>query len=108
MKTLDKIQIGERILRQRLRLGWTRAQLAERIGLSVNSLRSIETGAKGISMETLTKLSNQLKLTADYILYGESGEHAELEPIIEMLRACPKDKLPAVSQLLRVYLTFLD
>lgn len=49
--------IGHRIRRERVRLGLTQEQLAERLNLSPNYLAHLERGTRGASMRTLILLS---------------------------------------------------
>lgn len=62
--------IGQRIRECRLKAGYTQAQFAELMDISVNFLSEIETGKKGMSQETIYKLCQKLQLSADYILFG--------------------------------------
>jgi len=57
---LDFKAIGNRIRQQREFLGYTRDYLAEQLSVSTNFCRDMEIGAKGMSVQTLTKLSNIL------------------------------------------------
>jgi len=57
---LDFKAIGSRIRLQREFLGYTRDYLSEQLSLSTNFCRNIEIGAKGMSIQTLTRLSNIL------------------------------------------------
>ena len=66
-------EIGMRIRAQRELLGYTREVLAERLGVSPKFCSDIENGVKGMSLETLCKLSKELLLTTDYILFGKNG-----------------------------------
>lgn len=62
--------IGQRIRECRLKAGYTQAQFAELMDISINFLSEIETGKKGMSQETIYKLCQKLQLSADYILFG--------------------------------------
>ena len=62
--------IGQRIRECRLKEGYTQAQFAELMDISVNFLSEIETGKKGMSQETIYRLCQKLQLSADYILFG--------------------------------------
>jgi len=68
--SLDIKAIGIRIRNQREFLGFTREQLAEMIDVTPKFCSDIELGVKGMSLNTLDLLSNMLKLSTDYILYG--------------------------------------
>ena len=71
MEKLDLIVIGERIRTQRVLLGITREKMAELLEISPLFVYNIEVGSRGMSLNTLAKLSRILKVTTDYILFGE-------------------------------------
>ena len=60
MQELNYKEIGNRIKKQREFLGFTREHLAEQLSKSINFCRDIEIGAKGISIQTLGKISEDL------------------------------------------------
>jgi len=104
---LDFKAIGNRIRRQREFLGYTREYLSEQLSVSVNFCRDIEIGAKGMSVQTLVKLSNILKLSLDYILLGETlNDNAE--PLILMLNACKPEKLKYAAEILKSFLLAIE
>jgi len=91
---LDIKAIGKRIRNQREFLGFTREQLAEMIDVTPKFCSDIELGVKGMSLNTLDLLSNALKLSTDYILYGnfEKNEPDAERRIYKMLASCPSSK----------------
>lgn len=91
---LDIKAIGKRIRNQREFLGFTREQLAEMIDVTPKFCSDIELGVKGMSLNTLDILSNKLKLSTDYILYGNlNKDESGTEKIIyKMLASCPSPK----------------
>lgn len=91
---MDIKAIGIRIRKQREFLGFTREQLAEMINVTPKFCSDIELGVKGMSLNTLDMLSNMLKLSTDYILYGNHNkDETNTERIIDkMLASCPSYK----------------
>ena len=65
---MDYRSIGENIRKYRKTKKMTQETLAERAGLSVNYIGSIERGEKLPSLETFIVILNQLGVTADCIL----------------------------------------
>ena len=65
MKTIQYKDMGARIRAQRERLGYTREQLAEKLDVSTKFCSDIELGIKGISIQTLAKLSDLLCLRTE-------------------------------------------
>ena len=107
MRELDFKAIGIRIRRQREFLGYTRDYLSEQLSVSVNFCRDIEIGAKGMSVQTLAKLSNILKLSLDYILLGETVDR-DAESLILMLNSCRPEKRKYAEDILRSFLLAID
>ena len=107
MQELNFIEIGIRIRRQREFLGYTRDYLSEQLSVSVNFCRDIEIGAKGMSIQTLAKLSNILKLSLDYILLGKTTSN-EADSIILMLNSCKPEKRKYAEDIMRSFLLAVD
>ena len=107
MRELDYREIGIRIRRQREFIGYTRDYLSEQLSVSVNFCRDIEIGAKGMSIQTLAKLSNILKLSLDYILLGETTTR-EVDSLIIMLNSCRPEKRKYAEDILKSFLLAID
>lgn len=107
MDELDFKAIGNRIRQQREFLGYTRDYLAEQLSVSTNFCRDMEIGAKGMSVQTLTKLSNILKLPADYILLGKTFDSGA-EPLVMMLHSCKPEKRKYAEDILKSFLLALE
>lgn len=65
-------QIGLRLRELRETQGLTREQMAERADISVQFLADIETGRKGMTVQTLRKLVLVLHCSSDQLLFGVS------------------------------------
>jgi transcriptional regulator with XRE-family HTH domain len=104
---LDFSAIGKRIRRQREFLGYTRDYLAEQLSVSTNFCRDIEIGAKGMSIQTLVKLSKILRLSVDYILFGKTVANGD-EPLLVMLNSCRPDKRKYAEDILKSFLLSID
>ena len=92
MKQVNYHEMGSKIRKQRELLGYTREQLAEKLDVSTKFCSDIELGVKGVSIQTLTKLSELLCLSTDYILFGESDhdDSVELEMLSMLNKKCPE------------------
>lgn len=99
---IDKA-IGARIRQQRELLGYTREQLAEMLDVTPKFCADIELGAKGMSIETLCRLSDILMLTTDYILFGKTDLSIDQESL-DLLNLCPKSKLAYLKSIIRNFL----
>ncbi len=65
--------IGLKIAYYRKKRGYTQAELAERIGMSVAYLGQIERGNRGnsFSLETLYQIADALKIEAELLIKDE-------------------------------------
>ena len=64
-------KMGIRIQELRKERNMTREELAEKAEISTKFLYEVEMGKKGISAETLLKISRALSSSCDYLLTGE-------------------------------------
>jgi len=64
------IEIGKKIKEKRKNKGWSREKLATLSYISDKFLYDIEVGKKGMSAETLYKISKALDISADWLLDG--------------------------------------
>jgi transcriptional regulator with XRE-family HTH domain len=60
--------LGRRIADRRQQLGWSRAELAARAGLSVPYLTYLETHPANVTMTCLIELADALETTAEALL----------------------------------------
>jgi len=104
---LDFKAIGNRIRLQREFLGYTRDYMAEQLSVSTNFCRDIEIGAKGMSIQTLAKLSAILKLSLDYIMFGETADK-NIEPLVLMLNSCKPEKRKYAEDILKSFLLAVE
>jgi transcriptional regulator with XRE-family HTH domain len=104
---LHKTEIGARIRTQRKACNLTGEQLAERIDITPEFLRCIESGNKGMSIYTLAKLAMALNTTTDYLLFGSESED-NYTILIQLLKRCPDERIPALTHILQELLFFLD
>lgn len=68
----DRREIGERISKQRRKLGLTQQNIYDEIDISQNHYSQIENGRSGISIEKLIQISDILNISIDYILTGKT------------------------------------
>lgn len=63
--------LGEQIKRCREKRGFTQEQLAEKIGVSIETISSIERGIKMPRLQNFVAIANQLGVSADELLQDE-------------------------------------
>lgn len=107
---IDRERTGRKITAMRMANGMTRADLAEKIGRSEQTVLAIEQGHKGMSLETLCNICNALSVTPNYILGWsryplESNEEYSrvCEEIAEMIRPCNANQLKTIEGIVRLY-----
>lgn len=101
-------EIGTRMKAQRELLGLTREELAERLDITPRFCYDLELGLKGMSIPTLCKLSNVLKVSTDYLLFGEPLENQGLNSSLALIAACPAEKREYLNQIISIYLKALQ
>ena len=104
----DKNETGERIRRQREKLGITRREMAEKIGRAEKYYADIERGYCGMSLDTMIDIANCLGLTLDYMIFGDKNMRKlsdEAAVILFYLESCDESKRRKALELLKVYLS---
>ena len=104
---MDWVSIGGRIRRQREFLGYTREQFAELLDVTPKFCSDIETGAKGMSVPTLCRISKVLRLSTDYILYGKT-EQENPDSVMMVLENCSKRERTYAEQLLKIFVAAMN
>lgn len=98
MDNLDK-EIGAKICSLRENLGLTREKLGSLANISERFIYDIETGRKGISAESLYKLSKSLNVSSDYLLFSKEKK-TNLDYIIEILSNFDEHDIKSVEKIL--------
>jgi transcriptional regulator with XRE-family HTH domain len=53
--------VGRRVAELRIERGWTQEMLAERLGVSLKYVQSVEAGRENLTLQSLVKLANNLR-----------------------------------------------
>lgn len=101
MKESFLIDMGLRIAERRKAMQLTQEKLAEKMGVSLQSISSIELGKKGIRPENLANLCLHLETTADYILYGKRST-AQMSDIVTKLSKLSTDEYTIIKSLIEL------
>lgn len=109
-KKLNK-EIGDRIRGQREFLEYTREELSEMADISTQFLADIEVGRKSMTAATIMKLSKALRVSSDYLLFGEESvlnDSTKIEKassqIFLTLEQLPQRDVESCTKILRAYL----
>ena len=95
------IDMGLRISERRKTKQLTQEKLAEKMGISLQSVSSIELGKKGIRPENLANLCVHLDTTADYILLGKRSA-TQMSDIVTKLSKLSADEYAIVKSLIEL------
>lgn len=93
-------ELGNRIYERRKELNMTQENLAEAVGLSIQSISCIELGKKAVRPENLVNICRALDVSADYLLFGERSEK-QLEPVAEMVSRLGSDDLELLKTIIK-------
>lgn len=93
-------KMGLKIKKLRERRKLTREKLGEMAEISDRFIYDVETGQKGISAETLYKLSRALNVTSDYLLFEVEENKNELSYVTEILKNLSPSELESVEKII--------
>ena len=91
--------MGIRIAQRRKELRITQEQLAEKMGVSLQTISCVELGKKAIRPENLANLCSHLNITADYILYGKRNEQ-QMNDTVAKLSVLTEQEYNVVKELI--------
>ena len=74
MTKQEQKDMANRIKSRRKQLNYTQEQFSEQLGISASSYTRIENAFQNPSMDTLIKISKNLKISLDYIVFGEGND----------------------------------
>ena len=75
--TSQKQAIASRLREIRKNSGLTKEKFAEILELSLSAYKKIESAENQISIESLRKIHEQLKVSSDYVLFGKKEKWEE-------------------------------
>lgn len=85
----ETILIGDILKQERLRIGYTREQVAERAGIGIRYLIAIENDEKKPKFDVLYRLIRALGLAPDKLFYAELGSgDSENSRLVRLLQNC--------------------
>ncbi len=93
----DKVSGGKRIKKLRDDLGKTQQQVADDVGISVDTIRKLEQGKRVPSVDVVCLLSKYFSTTADYIILGSTQIQEKRKDIFE---AIPEHKRVIIERIL--------
>lgn len=91
-------QMGSRILTRRKEFNLTQEQLAEKTGLTTQTISSAECGKKALRPENIVKISAALNCTTDYLLLGSAIESDKFIYAFEKLTPQQRSHLETIIE----------
>ena len=102
---MNWVEIGARIRSQREAFGYTRETFAEMLDVTPKFCADIELGKKGMSVPTLCRIASVLKLSTDYILFGEDQQKHCFSSV---LRHCTPLEQKFAEDILKTFLIAME
>lgn len=99
---MDFKEIGSRIRRARKSKDYTQEFVSAKCGINSQQISQIETGNSGFTISTLVCLCDLLEVSADYILFGNSGDH-HAEPILGLLKELKEEQKDNLNEVVRLF-----
>ena len=99
---LLRMSFTSRLVELRKERGLTQQQMAEAIGIHVNSLKKYESGQAQPSLEVLKKIALALHVSTDFLLFEEHerGPSEELALQFEAVSELPPEERQVVQEVL--------
>lgn len=69
------LEIGQRLSARRKQLDMTQEKLAEQANVTAQTISYVELGKKAMRADTIVGICEALKISADYLLFGEITPH---------------------------------
>lgn len=63
-------EVGKRLYERRKQLHMTQEELAERVGITAQTISTAELGKKAMRADTIIRVCGTLDISADYLLFG--------------------------------------
>lgn len=109
LPSAEERNFGRHVRTLRRARGMTQDRLAERSGLSPDTIRRLEHGAFSPSLETLTKLCSGLLLALSTLFESfELGERDQMRELVDLLATRTPGEIKLATNLLRVLFDELD
>ena len=95
--------LGENIKREREKAGYTQERFSEIIDMTPYNLSAVERGVAGVSLKTLRRICEALKVSADDLLFGQR-EKSDGEALIRKLERLDARQMRIVQEVLSALL----
>lgn len=98
---MDYYVIGQRIRKYRKANRLSQEELAEKVGISITHMSHIETGNTKLSLPVLVKLSEELSVRTDDLLFDSSvvNKSAIIDDIIHVFEGCTAQQAQVLKEI---------
>jgi len=102
IRTLLMMSLPTRLITLRKDMGLTQQQMADTIGIHVNSLKKYEAGQAQPSLDALKKIALGLHVSTDFLLFDEHerGPNGDLALQLEAIDQMPDDEQMVIREVL--------
>ena len=100
MTTVKEETLGQRIRAQRIRMGMTQEELAEKTLIPKPTISSYENDRVDIKSSVITELAEALETDPNYLILGDKAPEFEYGFIAEMLELMSKITDPKMQEML--------
>lgn len=76
--------IGKRVKKRRIELGYTQEYLAEKMDVSIQMISGTESGKKALKLENFIKFCKILETTPDYLIKGRDPASILIEEMKQL------------------------
>ena len=76
--------IGKRVKKRRIELGYTQEYLAEKMDVSIQMISGTESGKKALKLENIIKFCEILETTPDYLIKGRDPASILIEEMKQL------------------------
>ena len=76
--------IGKRVKKRRIELGYTQEYLAEKMDVSIQMISGTESGKKALKLENFIKFCEILETTPDYLIKGRDPASILIEEMEQL------------------------
>lgn len=98
----ELLLFGERLRNRRNVLGFTQEYVSNKIQKGPRFYQMVERGEKGVSLDTLIRLSKTLSISIDYLLFGDLSTPLR-NPVVDILNNLPKARQEDALKILQLY-----
>jgi transcriptional regulator with XRE-family HTH domain len=93
--------VGLRVKAEREKLGYTREEFSEMVGIAPVYLGQIERSERKMSLDTFVKVASNLNLSLDFLIFGDETYDIDKDELIDIINNSSKRELNVISQVLK-------